>query len=230
MVVRNSDPVRQDVTRPPIEFIEYSWIWQWFGCLSSGLAYMHNQGIRHQDIKPSNIIHRRQRIFFTDFSSSSRFDIGRTTSTENPARISAMYGAPEVVQSLQDNSDFRKHGRGTDIFSLGCVFLEMLTVIDGRLIDDFYEFCLATSTSPKRPTRLGANNFPGNFLYSRAVNLVPYWFDNSPYTVKSFLQECIMPMLLPERMERPSASDVSRKVRERSPWFTVHKSYCCCEE
>jgi len=34
------------------------WIGKWFTCLASALAYMHEQGIRHQDIKPSNIIHK----------------------------------------------------------------------------------------------------------------------------------------------------------------------------
>jgi len=53
---------------------------------------MHSQDIRHQDIKPSNVIYRGSDIFFTAFSSSSRFEIDPTTSTENPARTSAMYG------------------------------------------------------------------------------------------------------------------------------------------
>ncbi|KAF2786848.1 kinase-like protein, partial [Melanomma pulvis-pyrius CBS 109.77] len=75
-----------------------SWLTRWFSCLTSALAYIHAQGIRHQDIKPSNIIHLKDHIFFTDFSSSSRFDPGSTTSTENPARASARYSAPEVLE------------------------------------------------------------------------------------------------------------------------------------
>jgi serine/threonine protein kinase len=49
------------------------WIQSWFVCLASALDYMHQQGIRHQDFKPSNIIHKGARIFFTDFSSSCAF-------------------------------------------------------------------------------------------------------------------------------------------------------------
>ncbi|KAF2496352.1 kinase-like protein, partial [Lophium mytilinum] len=114
--------------REPTE-VEIRWLMDWFPCLTSALAYMHDQGVRHQDIKPSNIVHRGSQIFFTDFSSSSRFKIGHTTSTENPARTSAMYAAPEMLDYLQDDGTLSKHGRAADIFSLGCVFSEMATII-----------------------------------------------------------------------------------------------------
>lgn len=63
------------------------WLRSWFSCLASALTYIHSQGIRHEDIKPSNIVHRGDRIFFTDFSSSTRFRLGETTSAESQARI-----------------------------------------------------------------------------------------------------------------------------------------------
>jgi serine/threonine protein kinase len=62
------------------------WIHSWFACLSSALAFMHEQGIRHQDIKPSNIIHKGERVYFTDFRSPCAFDVGHTTSTDSPSR------------------------------------------------------------------------------------------------------------------------------------------------
>jgi len=94
---------------------------------------MHSQG---------NAIHRDSDTIFTDFSSSSRFEIGPTNSTENPARTSAMYGAPELVRNLLDGQ-FKRHGCGSDIFLLGCVFVEMLILIDGRTVSDFRAFCIA---------------------------------------------------------------------------------------
>ncbi|XTI93898.1 hypothetical protein V2W45_1461810 [Cenococcum geophilum] len=76
-----------------------------------------------QDIKPSNVIHRGSDIIFTDFSSSSRFEISPTTSTENPART--------------------RHGRGSDISSPGHIFVEMLILIDRRTVSDFRAFGIA---------------------------------------------------------------------------------------
>jgi serine/threonine protein kinase len=79
------------VTSGGLETIQQrNWLWKWFVCLSSALAYLHGEGVRHQDIKPSNIIHKGDQIYFTDFSSSCAFEVGQTTSTENPARSSAM--------------------------------------------------------------------------------------------------------------------------------------------
>lgn len=109
----------------------YNWLNRWFSCLASALAYIHAHGIRHQDIKPSNIVHLKDHIFFTDFSSSSRFDPGSTTSTENPTRASARYSAPEILDRWDENNDPKRHGTGSDIFALGCVFMEMLAAIVG---------------------------------------------------------------------------------------------------
>lgn len=78
-------------------------------------------------------------MYFTDFSSASTFDVGQTTSTENPARTSYMYAAPEVFQI---NGELLKHCRGTDVFSLGAVFCEMLVVLMESTVDRFHRFLL----------------------------------------------------------------------------------------
>ncbi|KAF2797714.1 kinase-like protein, partial [Melanomma pulvis-pyrius CBS 109.77] len=114
------------------------WLRRWFSCLTSALAYIHDQGVRHQDIKPSNIIHQRDHIFFTDFSSSARFDPTSTTSTENPARNSAMYSAPEVLDRVEGSDDYQRHGTRSDVFSLGCVFVEMFAATKGVSVYDLH--------------------------------------------------------------------------------------------
>jgi serine/threonine protein kinase len=44
-----------------------------FGCLSSALAFIHNREIKHQDIKPQNILVHRGRLLFTDFGIAKDF-------------------------------------------------------------------------------------------------------------------------------------------------------------
>jgi serine/threonine protein kinase len=39
----------------------------WCVCLINALAYMHDRGVRHKDIKPDNILVRGDRIYITDF-------------------------------------------------------------------------------------------------------------------------------------------------------------------
>lgn len=53
-----------------------------FGCLASGLAYIHSQTIRHKDIQPQNILIHRGEVLFTDFGISYDFgDAGQSTTT-----------------------------------------------------------------------------------------------------------------------------------------------------
>ncbi|KAF1962110.1 kinase-like protein [Byssothecium circinans] len=97
-------------------------VYHWFGCLASTFAYLHAQTrkIRHRDVKPTNILVKGSQIFVSDFGiSKDMWDDLTSTSGPVDAR-SWMYCAPEVAAE-----DTR--GRSSDIFSLGCVFLEMAT-------------------------------------------------------------------------------------------------------
>jgi serine/threonine protein kinase len=169
---------------------EMSWLQAWPSCLASALAYRHAEGIRHQDIKPANIIHRGPHVFFTDFSSSEHFDLGHTTSTESPAATTRMYRSPEVEAG-------ERHGRGTDVFALGCVFTEMLVVLSGKRVKDFHTKCI------KRDGSIGS--------YGKALTKQTYllegWFhfNISEINLRMYFL-FVEPMLHLNRKHRPSAS------------------------
>jgi len=184
---------------------ELRWLKKWFVCLSSVLAYIHGEGVRHEDIKPSNIIHRGCDIFLTDFSSCTEFGYGATTSTESPAVITRKYCAPEALQHGM------RHGLGSDIFSLGCVFAEMATVIEGRAVAKLYEFC---STDKRGVTSNGKQ------YYSNALDRVDQWFNNAFYT------DCIKPMLAKDRKSRPTARVVVGWMKSKFPVI----DRCSCSE
>lgn len=208
---------------------ELMWLRTWFKCLASALAYMHSKGIRHQDIKPSNIIHRQGQVFFTDFSSSSQFRVGHTTSTENPARISQMYAAPEVCRLPGESPQYNRHGLSTEIFSLGCVFAEMLTVADGRRLQDydgFHEYCAGTARWD-RPRGLDTENFQPILLYGRATDRIHEWFANSAEATTILMYgKCIQPMLAVDRANRPSAVQVEELLQRHQPWLNLA---CPCQ-
>ncbi|OAL43097.1 kinase-like protein [Pyrenochaeta sp. DS3sAY3a] len=115
-----------------------SWIRTWFYSLASALAYMHSKGIHHEDIKPSNIVHRNGTIFFTDFSSARKLESMDDTSTASPALASRMYAAPEVFSG--DSGNPQRHGSQTDVFSLGLVFIEMYTVLCGSSLSNLHSY------------------------------------------------------------------------------------------
>ncbi|KAF2824320.1 kinase-like protein [Ophiobolus disseminans] len=97
-------------------------IWSSFGCLTGAVAYLHENKIRHKDIKPSNILLSRDGIWITDFGAAKDFTADLTSTSESRERGTLRYCAPEVFT-------YEESGRSADIFSLGCVFLEMVVVL-----------------------------------------------------------------------------------------------------
>lgn len=104
-----------------------TWIMKCFGCLTSALAYMHTQCILHEGIELKNIIHRDEHIYFTDFNSLQKVEAGHATSTAKPARASHLFAIPEALATNDGSID--RHGSKIDVFSLGLVFVEMLTIL-----------------------------------------------------------------------------------------------------
>lgn len=100
---------------------------KWFGCLASGLVYPHAKNIRYGNIQPSNILVKDSDIFLASFGVSKHFrgdDIVGGTIGGPDAQL-ATYVAPEV--EFARPQDFK-----ADIFSLGCVYLDILTILAGK--------------------------------------------------------------------------------------------------
>lgn len=181
---------------PDLKVRHQTWIRSWYVDLASALMYMHSSGVRHQDIKPSNIIHKGGHVFFTDFSSSGNFKVGQTTSTANPARSTAMYAAPET--SINATGSYPRHGRALDVFGLGCVFCDMLSVQESRPIWRFHDFLCNSKVSDAQETPCW-----GNLRYREVLPRISDWFDDSDIFI-----DCISRMLEEQRELRLSASDV----------------------
>ena len=76
---------------------------RYFGCLASGLRYLHLNKIRHKDIKTSNLLVTDQGgILITDFGSALQWaDSGvSTTMGKEIVGITKDFCAPEVLKSL----------------------------------------------------------------------------------------------------------------------------------
>ncbi|KAF2655800.1 kinase-like protein, partial [Lophiostoma macrostomum CBS 122681] len=105
-----------------------------FGCLATALEYLHENRIRHKDIKPANILVDHGRVLFTDFGLSRDFtDAEGSTSMSMVNGLTPKYCAPEVAQHEPRNTM-------SDIWSLGVVFLEIIAVLKGMGIQTMYGF------------------------------------------------------------------------------------------
>jgi len=101
---------------------EYDVLQRAFGCLARGLSFIHRHSMRNRDICPQNILFRGSQVVYTNFGHAPEpFSLQHAKAAANdPMR---RYRAPEYQEGGEENNS-------SDVFSLGCVFIEILTVLD----------------------------------------------------------------------------------------------------
>jgi serine/threonine protein kinase len=131
----------------PSGLIQPRYMLDWIHQLTQALEYIHSHGVSHGGIKPQKVlIDHNFRAYFSAFGISSdgpemsppRSATMPSSPTYAPGQkpLSAqayVYAAPELAAN-------RKTGRPSDVFSLGCVFLTMLTLALGHTSTLFTAF------------------------------------------------------------------------------------------
>jgi len=80
--------------------------------------------IVHGDIKPTSLLVQGNNILLAGFAGSYDWSDSPDSRRETD-RGTGLYAAPEVMGPEEISGNF------SDLWSLGCVFLEMVTVLDG---------------------------------------------------------------------------------------------------
>ncbi|KAF1934670.1 kinase-like protein [Clathrospora elynae] len=88
------------------------------GCIANVVAWLHSQGIRHKDMKPSQILLSPEGLWLTDFGWSRDISELTQSATDGGYITTLKYQAPERAQK-------QLCSRSEDIFALGCIFVEM---------------------------------------------------------------------------------------------------------
>ncbi|OCL14602.1 kinase-like protein, partial [Glonium stellatum] len=105
-----------------------------FGCLATGVAFIHSKEIRHKDIKPENILVKCGKLLITDFGIALNWgDTGSSITQDTSPLMTRRYSAPELLDDAPRDSS-------ADLWSLGCVYLEMITVLRGHTIPELRSF------------------------------------------------------------------------------------------
>ncbi|MFO0796963.1 MAG: serine/threonine-protein kinase [Gemmataceae bacterium] len=91
------------------------------GCLADAVAYLHDTGVTHGDIKPANVVVGRG-------GSPCLIDFNLSTRDAGPAAVRGTpgYMAPELLEAAGAMATGAALARG-DLFSLGVVTFELLT-------------------------------------------------------------------------------------------------------
>jgi serine/threonine protein kinase len=117
---------------------------KWFGCIGSALSYLHANDISNCRITSYSYIVKNDAIFLTEFTISN--------SLENTYLLGeGNYTAPSPSQITYQPPEFRSSQicyLKLDVFSLGCVFLEMLTVLADMPIATLYKQVQDDKASP----------------------------------------------------------------------------------
>ncbi|KAK7420409.1 hypothetical protein QQX98_002832 [Neonectria punicea] len=180
-----------------------------FGCLVTALAYIHKKNIRHKDIKPNNVLVKGGQVLLADFGTSRICLDGHLTTNGEAKEGTPRYWAPEVMEGADRNT-------ASDIWSLGCVFLEMATTLLGYTHSDMLVFY----------SRNGTENYRTICLNALATKLWIEKLRGSGAGFDSPILDWTEWMLQEKPIDRPTAAQVRGKILDTETEFEYICYHC----
>ncbi|KAF1979816.1 HSP70-domain-containing protein [Bimuria novae-zelandiae CBS 107.79] len=182
-----------------------------FGCLANALQYLHSIKIRHRDIKPHNILVKGDRVFLTDFGIALDWEeLSKSTTTADSGKT-WLYAAPEVAR-------YEKRNTSADIWSLGCVFMEIATTLKGHSLSAMRNFFEQET---------------GNYRFYANISLLTSWIDvcrQSGLEKDDVVFDWALLMLEEDPTKRPTAASLHHDINTESVRQGVPFSGTCCME
>ncbi|KPM40415.1 hypothetical protein AK830_g6150 [Neonectria ditissima] len=180
-----------------------------FGCLVTALAYIHQKNIRHKDIKPNNVLVKGGQVLLADFGTSRICLDGHLTTNGESKEGTPRYWAPEVMEGADRNT-------ASDIWSLGCVFLEMATTLFGYTHSEMLAFYSQNGTENYRTICLNA---PATRLWVAKLRGSGAAFDSPVLDWTEW-------MLQEKPNDRPTAAQVRGRILDTETEFEYICHHC----
>lgn len=207
---RNEDP-QIKALEGPLNFLSSI-----LGCVTEAVEYIHKNKVRHQDLKPKNILLSPQQVFLADFGISRDLKDATHSLTEGFPGGTITCLAPEVVESKPH------YMSPADIYSLGCVFLSAASVLYGAPHGQCEEVLSG------RDVKLKAANLQVYLadLRTRALATGKAAHDATTCAPKH-LVSLIETMMAQDPNTRPTASQVKSALHEIGGIDQVYYGKCC---
>jgi len=189
-------------------------LYSFFGCLAAGLEYMHHMNVRHKDVKPANLLVKGNTVLYTDLGLAFHWEsVGHGTTEDSFPTATRKYSPPEFF-------DGGKRNTAADIWSLGCVFLEMATRLLGPTLPKMQEHLESYGTKSS--------------IYGRNLDGVITWIDQlrgiTALGNSQLPLDLIKEMMSKSYIRRPSAHAVFERLCALSEMEEPLTGSCCLPE
>jgi cyclin-dependent kinase len=177
--------------------------------LLTGVAYCHHHRVLHRDLKPQNLlINREGELKLADFGLARAFGIPVRSYTHEV--VTLWYRAPDVLLGS------RKYSTPVDIWSIGCIFAEMVNgapLFTGTSEETQLDAIFRLLGTPNEST------FPG-------ISELPDWKDSFPaYRAPESLQSLVPRLeqqgvlLLQSMLVYDPTQRITAQEARRDPFF-----------
>ncbi|CZT45827.1 related to cyclin-dependent ser/thr protein kinase KIN28 [Rhynchosporium secalis] len=188
---------------------------QILGCITEALAYCHEKKIRHRDLKPKNILLSPGRVYLADFG------IARDLKDREDSITSGRCGTPSWIAPEVHDEELHSMSHA-DIWSLGCIFLNVATMLYGGTLEQFDDIM------KEKDWKLKYGKLP-SFLQDLQTKAVAASLENPElpnFNCKHVLS-LIDQMLRYDPGDRPDAKGVKERLVELGGLDQIYHLPCC---
>ncbi|EAQ83801.1 hypothetical protein CHGG_10205 [Chaetomium globosum CBS 148.51] len=208
-------------------------VMNWILCLADTVCSFHGQDRSHGNIRPSTVLFSKDNfVFLSGFTQLHINALSDTAEGTSSDREAYDYGAPEEVPNSPHSSTVspgqaaggsshqaaEPNPKAADVFSLGCIILELLSFLFGKKGRAFAAHRAAKHRAAGRGSPLPDSSFHGN---TRQVEI---WMDqlakdaaekdDPVFKGVTPILEVVVKMLSTNPSDRPTADYVREKIRQ----------------